>query len=82
MIAGHGCRERDDGGDPGGAVGNAAAAEIADRRAEPADRRMNRFEKQLGEIKKLVQTIRQFKIGKLGGRCAMPQEIWQAALAA
>ena len=24
----------------------------------------------------------QFKIGKLGGRRAMPQEIWQAALAA
>ena len=25
---------------------------------------------------------RQFKIGKLAGRRAMPQEIWQAALAA
>jgi hypothetical protein len=25
---------------------------------------------------------RQFKIDKLGGRRAMPQEIWQAALAA
>src|SRR6187401_1103034 len=30
-----------------------------------------------GKIKK-----GQFKIGKLGGRRAMPQEIWQAALAA
>jgi hypothetical protein len=25
---------------------------------------------------------RQFKLGKLGGRLATPQEIWQAALAA